>query len=381
MQLRTEDFEDVLDIDVTQAIVLAQAADEVPFVSAMTALGNVRPAGTTRVEWYTDSLPERRTQINNGGAAYTGATNVLVVDDESLFQPDDLVLCEATGEVMLVALVNAGASSITVVRGIGDVIAGSAASVADNAYLKNIGTTSGEGADSPEAINFAHTQNFNFCQRNRKAVELTGTAERQATKTEDERGVQRRNKFAQFIRDRENLFIFGARSADQIDGTGKRQHTMGGIYQAIQTHVDNVGGVMDSDRFYQFAEQAFAEGSSEKWLFAGSTVMGVLASIYGSFIEVESIDGLNLRFNRIPTPYGVFNLALHRGMKGSYAQEAIAVDPMQTFIRPLGQDMLPHLVEDVQQNGADAVKDEWRSEETLEYGSESSHALLTGVTG
>lgn len=382
-QILYSDMVGVVDHDIAEQIILRASAEESPVLATLLRLGNVRESAGSEFKWRTAGLPERRTQINNGGAAYDGATTTLVVDVEETFRVNDLVLAEATGEIMLVTATNPGASSITVVRGIGPT-SGAAGSVADDAFLRNIGYAPGEGADAPAASNVIHSEVSNYCQLFRETIELSGTAARQTTKTEEERGFQRRAKFEKMQRDIDHALLHGAKSSDQVTDAGKPILTMGGLLQSIVTYVDNVGGALSNlKRLEQFFELGFRQGSTEKYLFCGSTLNAAMGSLLHGLYEVTQLDGTNLRFRTFESNYGRVHIALHRGLSGAYAGQGVLVDAAGCALRPLKsrEDGLLHIIPDIQTPGADAVRDEWRAELGLEYGAESQHAVIKGVTG
>ncbi|MGV6813883.1 MAG: SU10 major capsid protein, partial [Phycisphaerales bacterium] len=220
-------FDGALSTDVLEAVVRVEGADEFPLTAFLLGANKKRITTSERFSWYASSLTARRGQINNGAGAYTSATTNLIVDNAAIFTPGDMLLAEATGEHLFVTGVSVGSNLIVVTRGAGSVAA-HADSVADNAYLLNIGNAHGEGAGSPTHKTGNKVELYNFVQTFRQAVEISGRMNRIKTQTEDERTFQRKSAFEQLMRDGEQAMLFGARNNSLTDANGKRVTTMGG---------------------------------------------------------------------------------------------------------------------------------------------------------
>jgi hypothetical protein len=383
--LNVADFSsaELLDRDVTQEVLLRTGADELPIYAYLTANGQTRPTMTETFEWPASTLAGRRTQVDNVADDYDETDTTIVVDDGTAVYKNALVLCEATGEIMLVTAV--AGDSLTVVRGVGAVIAADAASVADDAYLTCVGHAAGEGASRYAAVQSVPGLAKNIVQTMRKTVELSGRLMRTGLKTEDERARQRKVKLEELARDIEHMILFGAYDAGETDADGRRVSTSGGFLQAITTTVDNVGGAMSWDRFRTFAQAAFAKGSREKLLAAGPTVHAAVHTIAATKYQIQTVNVFGLRLQRIQTEWGDFLLYPHRGLVGAYAGYGIAIDPSQAEIRTLGSTEtgtgLPHLRADIHEKDQDGAADEWFCELGLQWGAEDYHAVVKGVTG
>lgn len=376
--LNVGDFTGPLDQDVVEAVILADVMEPWPLYQRLLAANAIADTMSPRFDWYTDSLGARRTAINNGPDNYDEDTTSIVVDDGSIFYPNCLILAEATGEIMHCTAVST--NTLTVTRGVGTTNA--AASVADDANLTLVGSAEGEGQDAPTARMSGPTQVSNQVQIFRKTVELSGTMVRTGTMTEAERARQRMKKFRELGKDIEHAFIHGADSSNKTDKDGKPLRTTAGMLHAITTYVDNVAGTMSEARFYQTCEQFFAEGSTRKTLFAGGTLVCTLQTIFAGKLRTASSEnavGLNLQL--LTTTYGELELVHHRGLAGAFAGHGIAVDLEAVRIRPMQNGGRVALKADIQPNDNDGKKDEWFGELGLEYGSESSHAVIKGVTG
>ena len=372
--------------DVTQEIMLNQAAGMNPIYSALIAAGQVRPTTTPEITWFDTALPERRSQINRPADDYVAATTDLIVDSVAPFSVGCFVLFEATGEVGRVSAINSGTNTLTVARGIGKAgasVAAADASVADDAYLRNIGYSAGEGSDTPAFQNIPPQKHTNYIQTFRESVRMSKLAAAVATKTEDERARLRRDKFRLLLENIDLQLVHGAGDDDTVDEDGNPVRSIRGLLNFITTHVDNVGGAMSMARFDQFAEEAFAKGADRKFLFAGPTLVRTIHTLYKEKLQVAvSDDAPGLMIRAVATPFGVLDLVVDRAFDGPFAGMGIVVDPEKAYIRPMeGEGRgLPFLRTDLQTGTQDVIIDEWFGEFSFEIGSESAHAVIKGVT-
>jgi len=372
----------VLTPAVTREVVLIHAADEVPIYSALMSQGLEQVTPNERFEWASASMEARRTQIDNGGAAYDGTTTVLTVDSSAPFYVDAVVRAEATGEIMIVTVINS-ATQITVVRGVGSAeggVAGAAGSVANNAWLMVVGNARKEGSGLSTARGIAPSLDYNWCQIFRRTLKLTGTAASSSTLTEDERNRQRAKELEEITRDMELAFIGGQRSQTTIGA--ERHTTTGGFTRYIQTNVDNVAGAMSKTRLNAAMAMAWAGGGpSIKWGFGGLTFCDAVDTIFDGKLRVsspETAPGIIVR--AVPTRYGQLNLITHRLMVGDLAGSCLVIDPSVVQLRFMADRQL-QLRQDVQNKGDDAVIDEWMAHVGLEVGPEKRHGIIKGVTG
>lgn len=375
--------------NVVQNIVLQLAPNHTPIYSALLGLGLVRDATSAKVDAFQQSLPERRTAVNNGGAAYDATTTSIVVDSAAIIPVGSLLLAEATGEVLFVSAVNTGTNTLTVVRGVGKTgtgVAAAAGSVANDASLRVIGYADGEGGPVPTSLYTPPSPLSTWVQTFRKTLDLTGRANHINLLTGDERARLRMQKFYEIMEDIELSMLFGAGDDDTQNASGRVASTMRGLFN-FGIGVDNVGGTMNQARWYQFCERAFQSGGPEKVMFAGPTLMTTLSTLYTNRLQIANLsDAVGLRMSQIETPFGLIQAVVHRGLSGAYAGQGIVVDPQYVELRPMqdknGQPRgRVHLRENQQANGQDAVTDEWFAELAVLPTSLSPHHRITGVTG
>lgn len=377
--LKAEDFIGQLTPEITQEIMLAMA-EQAPLTSYLIENGYVRETRNPRIDWYNRSIDSIRTMVNNGGAAYDGNTVSIVVDNAATFEPNDMIYCEATGEVMMCASVNTGTNTIIVARGVGSTT-GSAPSVANDAWLRNIGKAAGEGGDAPTPNMGAATNAYNFVQHFKETVALTGLAARSSTETEEERASQVRLAIEKLMRDIEQSVLFGRRSNDLTDVATKRVYSMDGLYSAIATNVVNGAGAVDIDDANTFFEAAFSSTQSPRLLMvAGSTVARALHDLYAYEQSGGADVPVGLRISTIITPFGDVDLLRSWAFRGGFDGTAMTFAPGKVLLRPM-PGMMPHVVRDIQQRRTDAVEDLVQAQVSVEYGDEKEMARWYGVTG
>lgn len=398
--LTRADFTGVLTPSIVQGIILAKAGNLVPILAMLggqaaladptggVAIPMSTPTANVEVKWFTTDLGTRRMQINNGGAAYDASTTTLVVDSSAPFQPNQLVLCEATGEKIMVLTVPSG-TSITVKRGYGSTAA-HANSVANDAWLRVLGIAAGEGGDWIDSRETAKVQANNYCQIVEEAVELSGTMLRSGTLTEQEQAFQREMAFRRFAENLERLLLFGEKTFDKTDAAGKIARTMGGYYEAINTNVSNIGGGMSLAAFENGLRPAFESNPGIKTIYAGATFVGAIRDLYKDRVRwVAPVQRVGFRVREIETSFGLAQLVYHAGLSGPYAGHAVVLDHSQTGLRHLeggtatGEHPPTGRIQLHQPNrgDGDATKELWFAELTHQWGDETAHCRFSGVTG
>ncbi len=370
--------------DVTREVILVQGAMLSPIYAMHEARGLTAETVNEDFKWSTDAHTARRTQINNGGAAYTNATTALVVDNAALFYPNSVLFCEATGETMFCSAVNTGTNTLTVVRGFGAATGGTAAhanSVADDAYLRLLGPATGELADPQTARSGLPTIVTNTVQTMRHSVEFSGRSTAMSTLTEDEMARQQAKKLQELLQDINLTLRLGSRNTGTNDANSKRVTGSAGFRHAIVTKVDNVGGAMTLARFHQYCEMAFEFVDGEKVMFCGGTLLRTIHDLHNAKLQIQSGETApGLRFSKVLTPFGELTLAYDQSMVGPEAGEGLTIDLGQSRVRYTKRGK-PQYLKDIKKSGQDGVLDEWLAELGLEYGAEKFHSRITGVTG
>lgn len=349
-----------------------------------------------KFEWRDAGLIGRTDAVNNGGAAYDDTTTAIVVDTSSVFPVGSLVLCDATGEIMYVTAVNSGSHTLTVVRGVGSAnggVAAAAGSVANNAVLRHIGFAKGEGAGAGSTQAHSLGTAWNFVQEFHRTVQASARAMSEAAKTEEVMLLERQLMLQEMLDDIENAILFGSRMAT-ADASSRRVTTMHGVYNALTTNVYNPAGTVTLTNVEEsFFRPAFEAGGSDiRHLFAGNTVLAACDAHYASQINRQRDENARRFVKVIETRYGIVHLHREMQLVGSRVGEGVLLDldggavkvrhwPQVAAGKRPAFDGLPTLMQNLGNNDASAVTDEWVAMLGLQWGSEAVHARIKGVTG
>lgn len=368
-----------IDQVVAQAIIL-KGADEAPLISALLALpGNVVETATPEFKWFEEGFGAERTAIDNGGSAYDDTTTELVVDDGAIFKSGDVLYLEAstTGERVLVTAV--ATNTLTVKRGFGGTTA-HASGVANNANVRFAGNVRGEGSDAPTAIHATKTEYENYCQHFKETAELTGRADRTATKTQNEFEWQRMKAMKRLMVSIDRAAIWGVKNKTVTDADGRVAHTMDGLYKVVPLNT-NINGTMTKAQLNTWAKDLFRYSSGEKLLFAGSVLTETIHTLYENKLQTRSGEtAVGLQITSVITPHGVLKLIRNPTLDAGFGGMGIAIDPNHMRVRHM-KDMRPKFTPIVQANGGDRKGEMAEAELALEYGMPSAHGIIRGVTG
>lgn len=354
--------------------------DEAPFV---TLLSKVRkdPTQDVTFSWFEDAQIGKWTQINNPGTAYDGNTTTLVVDDADIFQIGDLVLCVTGGEIMRVTGVDptgGSAQHIDVTRGFGST-AQNASGVADNCYLYRLGQSMAEGYTIANQLITTKTKVDNYVQIFSRPVQITETANAVATYGGNRRNYERKKVGIDIKRDLEAAFLFGEPYYDSTGpkyATGGIKHFMGAVSPAL-----NAAGVLTQDEFDSWLADAFAYGSSEKFLFASPLILSQMNAWTYTYLRTEPGPRTDwgIKYTTYVCPFGTVNLVLNKNFLGPMAGEAFLLDMKEIVYRYLvGQDL--KLSTDLQPPNAHYLLDEYAGTVGLEIHNPLKHARIYGVT-
>lgn len=286
-------------------------------------------------------------------------------------------------EIMLVTVVAANGLDLTVVRNFG----GRATAWAGTPVITSpssafvLGSDFEEGALAATARSTKVVIQSNFTQIFKDALKVTGTEDASELYGGGDRARERRKKGMKHMRDIERQMIQG-QPKEITTGTHPQRQT-GGVRWFIQTNVTNVAGTINYATFENFAKDVFRFGNSDtRLLLVGGTAMSALdlmaANELISFTP-DTVFGVSIK--RIVTGHGDFLVVRHKqfddmGLGG----EAIALDMEDVRYRFLrGRDT--RMFTNIQEDGEDAMKDQFLTECGLQFPLEETSGRLTGITG
>jgi hypothetical protein len=359
-----------------KAIKLLQP-DAAPFTTFLMQLKKVR---TTDPKFISpeDALEPRFDAIN-AGAGYASGITSLVVDNGAYFAEHDLVLVTRTGELMRVTGVST--NTLTVVRGVGS----TAAALVDNDELLLAGSAQPEGDTSKPARSSNPTSVTGYTQIFRRPWELTGTALASENDTTPHDWDHQAAKVGiEHKRDLERAFLFG-RASENTSGSQARR-TTDGILNRIITNSTDAGGTFTETEFNTAMRQGFRYGGRRKVLMASPLVASVLNTYASGKVQVsQSEKSYGVDVTTFTSPFGAVRLVVNWELEGAkYGGYAVGIDFDNVAYRYLAnskENRDSKVRTNIQANDADTRKDEWLTEAGLDASLESTHFVITGVTG
>lgn len=347
-----------------------------PMMKIITKRMGSTPAKSTTVRWMEDEPIPYWDQVN--GAVADGTTTSITVDNGAYFRAGNLVKAVSTGEVFRVTGVVS--NTLTVSRG----WAGTAAAIADNAYLLNLSTAEMEGDVAPEARSTLKVEKSNYTQIVKDTVHITGTNDAVEHYHGDERRYQQRKTGEMHARRWEEIALHG-RKAENTSLGAKPIRSAGGIDEVISTNVFSPGTTMTESEFISYVAQAFRysvrPGRTRKILLASTAVINTINAWGLNKLQLNDTASQTYGMDISTYVAGSARLEVidHPLLETGYEGYFYFVDPDGMKYRPL-QGRGTRLYQNIQDNGEDGLKDEFRTEASFQFALEKVHGSGSGVT-
>lgn len=302
------------------------------------------PAMETTFHWYEDAHISGRIAIVSGG---TGTS--IVVADGSFYVPNQILLCEQTGEYMFVTAVVG--NTLTVVRGFA---ATSVVSVTNVMFLQLIGNAYEEASTKPTAVTQQGTPRSNLVQIFRNAWSISGTTKAIKFRTGDRLARSKRQCAQYHSEDMERIFLWGKKSVSTLNG--KQFRTTDGLI----TQIEQFGGVVrtaasnsgagpvtgnltlaDLTDFVRVVYQTNVKGEpNERIVYNGDMVLAALnrMTILDSTYNIEYNEtAVGIQVGSLKTAFGELKLMTHPLMSESpvWTNEMYVLHPGGLKRRPL----------------------------------------------
>jgi hypothetical protein len=188
-------------------------------------------AQDTIFHWFEDSHQAGRALCVSGG---TGVT--VVVDDGSKYVPNQILLVEDTGEIIMVSAL--AGNSLTVIRGLGGT---AVVSITNVMHVQSIGNAHEEGSGMPTAITQQGSPRFNYTQIFRNSWAVTGTAKAVKFNVTGNRVAKNKKDCALYhAEDMERAMIFGRKHISSINGKPFR------MTDGIRAQITQYGGLVQA---------------------------------------------------------------------------------------------------------------------------------------
>lgn len=286
-------------------------------LTALTSLMKSRSVDDPIYHWWEKSLDNRRLALSADVLA--GDVVLTVAAKAQTLKLGDVLMFEQTGEICHVVADPTIATSISVVRGIGNAGVGIAvafAGVGINPYLLVVGSAFEEGSLAPTGITFDPTEQSNYTQIFRSTLEITRTASKTRLRTTDAVKEAKRECLEYISVDMERAFWFGKKDSTTLNGKPARYTA--GVKDQINSlapgNMKTFAGPIGMDELESSMLDLFAYGSSEKLMLGGNKALSVLGAIVrknASYQVFPNEEEYGMRVTRFVTPFGELVFKAH----------------------------------------------------------------------
>jgi Family of unknown function (DUF5309) len=317
-------------------------------IFALTSKAGKRTVDDPEFSWWTEGNVLIRLQVN--GALLTTDTLVTVDSLDPTSTTLGANLGTATnlkdGDILLVEPLTDNATfnhelievdqvmsdtQFTVRRGAGGT---TIAAIANDVFLTVIGSAYAEGSGVPKAVSRNPVKFTNLVQIFKDTYELTGTADKTKTRTNNNYSEDKRRKTFKQASDIEWSILFG-RSAETIGDNGKPKRFMGGIRSFIPAaNVTVFGAAVTPSTFLDALSPVFdfdTGAGDTRMVFAGNQALIELSKIFAGeviFNVNNVIKQYGLDFQEFLMPSGRVLLKSHPLLSrhGLYKKSAFVID-------------------------------------------------------
>jgi hypothetical protein len=365
---------DVLRINMDQMIHMLNP-DFSSIYSFLKAMGKTRKVDSHKFQWVTDKYMPFVTQAD--GAVSEVATS-FSVDNGDIFNINDRLQNNNTGEVMLVTDISS--DTLTVTRGYGTT---AAASITNDDYIINLHNSNALGSDTVKAKMTKLNTVENYVEIFKRTSKIDKSSAKHGQKLPINPRLRRIQKAGvEHIAGIERAFLFGEKKVDSSTYDTIAYNT-GGIFSFITSNVvTDADGALSKTEFIDWMENyLFANGSDRKLVVCGSIITQALAHWFWDKTRLSpEFKKLGVSVTEFVTPSGKIAYFKHHELfKKTPALQgtALGLDVEELEVcsfRPNTLNM------NIQSNSVDAYVDEWLAEEGISVGEEARHSVLKGVT-
>lgn len=381
----TVDTEDILAdervVDMSERMYKLQP-DATQFYTMLNKIGS-KEATREKINWLEDEYMPRVSAL--AASATSAATTVDVTTGEGkLFRAHDIVRNMETGEGYLVTSVST--DTLTITRTWGGVAAASSTSAGKLMIVGNAHPQMA-GSATPHVVKRVLGYNYTGIQRDpfsfsgtQTAIELYGGREP---------GKELRKKAVEHKRAIESTLFWGARDIDTSASPGPR-HSAGGAVEYISTYVTNASGALTPAEFDDFLRAPLAFGNPRsKVFFCAPLVASVLSQMLRGVWQPNTVGDKKFGAHVEAFISGAYGYQIPIIVKRewadldatgtNYGTWGFLIDMDYVRLRPL-RDRNTQVRRNIQEPSADGETHEYRTEFSLEFAWEKTHAILKGVT-
>lgn len=378
-------------LDMAEQIALLE-----PDAAKFTTLTMRTNKGTTQAtthRWLDDELQPDEVQINDATTGSAGSVTI-TVDDGNAFAAGDLVLVNASKEVMLVTAISTNDLTVTRDYGQGGTpgYTARADSTSDNAWLTIIGNAFEQGHPLPSIKNFQEVERTNIVQDLRTPFGVTEIVAATAQYGENDWPYQMRKKGIEHLRNLERQNVQGVAVTSDLSlyaTTNTAPGAAAGIDFYIREYGDSARQISQTEitqtEFLDAIEAMFAFGGQNKLLLASPTLRTAF-DFWGISKLNTFVAGtvFGMKINRWESSWGTIAIVTEEILRdpGSDGETSYFVDLDNVkfvTLQGIGGTRL-RMLRPYEADGSTIKQAEWNTIGCLEVRSASTHGYLTGVT-
>ncbi len=317
-------------------------------IFALSAKAGKKTVDDPEFAWWAEGNTLIRLQVN--GALVSGDTLVTVdsADPTSTtmaanygtathLKPGDILLVEPSSdnatfnhELLQVDDVLSD-TQFTAKRGAGGT---TAAAIADNIWLTQIGSAYAEGTGTPRAVSRNPIKFSNYIQIFKDTYELTGTADKTPTRTNNNYSTDKKRKMHKHSADIEWSMLFG-RAYETTGDNGKPLRFMGGIRpQVPAANVTVFSAAVTPSSFLDAIAPVFdfdTGAGDTRMVFAGNQALIELSKIFANEVlfnvdKVVKVYGMDFQEFIIPNGRVLMKSHPQLSRHGLYKKSAFVID-------------------------------------------------------
>jgi len=308
--------------------------------------------------------------------AMNDSVTTMVLDDNTSIVVGEVLHNPLTGENFYVSAVDSGGTDLTVTRGYGGT---TAAAVADDQDIRNIGPTAEEGGELASAVSSKVEIKYNYTQIYKKTIDLSKTLEASQLYGGKEEARLIAAKEREWKRAVNYSFQFGSRSLGTLNGRPIRQ--TGGLLEWITTNVtDNSGASLTEAQFEAFLASVFQYGNTDRRVLIASPLLSrVITGFAKDKLQVfQGPETYGIRISRYESVEGTVDIVRDRLLKGAtYGAWGWMLDLNNIKMKSLRSVKMRR---NVQNPGDDAIKHEIIGEMGVKIIDERTHGIIKNFT-
>jgi len=278
-------------------------------------------ASDTSFNWFEDIHQSMRTAFTV--AANTVVTTVTVADG-SLYVPQQVILVEQTGEVLLVTAVNG--NDLTVLRGLGGT---TPTAITTAMFAQSIGNAQTESSDMPTPVTQQGIARTNYTQIFRNAWGVSGTAKAVTFRTGSKIAKNKRDCATYHAEDIERAFLWGVKDVRILsqkpfrttDGILAQISQYGGIVTTANSAAPGAGaiaGQLSFTDFESFMRQIFSKNvkgqPNERLCFGGDIALSQfnrMARLDGTYELQKEEEAFGIKITTVISQFGRLKIMTH----------------------------------------------------------------------